>query len=73
MVGWYFYESEKGGAVYKARLHNTVQDTQKLAECVRGDWICSKNELTYCYGISLVLVSLIQKKYSPKFVIGNIK
>ena len=73
MVGWYFYESEKGGTVYKARLHNTVQDIQKLAQCIRVDQICCKNGLSYCDGIPSVLVYPIQKKYSPKFVIGSIK
>ena len=73
--GWLVFlcESEKGGTVYKARLHNPVQDIQKLAECVKGDRIRCKNGLIYCYGISSVLVYPIEKKYSPKFVIGSIK
>ena len=53
--GWLVFlcESEKGGTVYKARLHN-LQDIQKLVECVKGDRIRCKNGLIYCYGISSV-------------------
>ena len=78
--GYWYYgclvflcESEKEGTVYKARLHNPVQDIQKLAECVKGDRIRCKNGLIYCYGISSALVYPILKKYSPKFVIGSIQ
>ena len=73
--GWFVFscESEKGGTVYKARLHNPVQDIQKLAECVKGDRIRCKNDLMYYYGISSVLVYPIEKRYSPKFVIGSIQ
>ena len=73
--GWLIFlcESEKGGTVYKARLHNLVQDIQKLAECVKGDRIPYKNGLIYCYEISSILVYPIEKKYSPKFVIGSIQ
>ena len=73
--GWLVFlcESAKGGPVYKARLHNLVQDIQKLAECVKGDRIPYKNGLIYCYEISSILVYPIEKKYSPKFVIGSIQ
>ena len=53
-------ENEKGGTVYKVRLHNPVQDIQKLAECVKGDRICCKNGFIYCYEISSVLVYPIE-------------
>ena len=54
--GWLVFlcESEKGETVYKARLHNPVEDIQKLAECVKGDRLRCKNGLIYCYGISSV-------------------
>ena len=39
----------------------------------KGDRIRCKNGLIYCYGISLVLVYPIEKKYSPKFVIESIQ
>ena len=73
--GWLIFscESEKGGIVYKAGLHNLVQDIQKLAGCIKGNRIRYKNGLIYCYGISLILVYPIEKKYSPKFVIGSIQ
>ena len=73
--GWLVFlcESEKGGTVYKARLHNPVQDMQKLAECVKEERIRCKNGLIYCYGISSVLVYPIEKKYSPKFIIRSIQ
>ena len=42
--GWLVFlcESEKGGTVYKARLHNPVQDIQKLAECIRETAFAAK-------------------------------
>ena len=72
--GWLVFlcESAQGGPIYKARLHNLVQDIQKLAECVKGDQICCENGLIYCNGISLVLVYPIKKWYSSKVVIGSI-
>ena len=75
--GWFVFlcESEKGGTIYKACLPNPVQNIQKLIECVNGDRIRCRNGLIYCmiYWISSVLVYPIEKKYSPKFVIGSIQ
>ena len=66
-------ENEVGSTIYKARLHNPVQDIQKISEGCKGDRILYQNGLVYCYGSSSVYVYPVDKKFNPNFTVNAIK
>ncbi|XP_066920118.1 uncharacterized protein [Clytia hemisphaerica] len=59
--------------IYKAKLHNPIQDIQKLAVNVKGDRIRYNDGLVYCYGKSSVFIYPSEKKSNAKLSISAIK
>ena len=66
-------EGKNGSRIFKARLHNPVQDIERIVEGVNGTRICYQNGLVYCYGTSFVSFYSVEKKLNPKFSLYTIK
>ena len=62
----YICENDNGSTIYKAKLHNPIENIVKIAakeNCQR------MNSLVYGFGNSLVYFYVLEKKNSPNIVV----
>ena len=62
----YICENDNGSTIYKAKLHNPIENIVKIATNVN----CQRmNGIVYGFGSSLVYFYLLEKKNSPNIYI----
>ena len=65
--GWFIFlcKNDNGSTIYKAKLHNSIENIVKIAANVNCQRVTYSDGLVYGFGNSLIYFYVLEEKNSP--------